>query len=79
MGKAKPCRRPPSTLEDELDNAAMEILLTEMIQRMPRDFARSVRDLVKDVGRKLPSRSCRANAGRAARAGNAEPLLRQFL
>ena len=56
MGRPNP---PPAaaTLEDELDNAAMEILITEMIQRMPRDFARSVRDLVRMSGGKLPSRS----------------------
>jgi hypothetical protein len=57
----------------------MEILITEMIQSMPRDFARSVRDLVKDVGREA------AVAVLAAQMRDApfepempEPLLRQF-
>ena len=62
-------RRPPSTLEDELDN--VEILITEMIQSMPRDFARSVRDLVKDVGREAAVAVLTAQMRRAARAGNA--------
>jgi cellulose synthase operon protein C len=79
MGRPKPRRRPPSTLEDELDSAAMEILITEMIQSMPRDFARSVRDLVKDVGREAAVAVLTAQMRDAPLEPEMpEPLLRQF-